>query len=146
MALSAPTPVLILTDTTAKDLAERLEEYQGRRTDAGVKRFVIQGHIDADLFALASEALITDPRARARLAPRLSPNDIPEVTPTLANELAIGSTSRRVWQDAIFDEHGRLVLTPSADDRYTLFRAWAQKVNPGLWQFADAFLYRMMSR
>jgi len=146
MALPAPAPVVILTETMAKDLAERLKQFEGRRYDAGVKRSVIRGHIDADLFALACEALLSDPRARARLAPKLSPNDIPEVTPALADELAIGSTTRRVWQEAIFDEHGRVVLTPSDDNRYSLFRAWAEKVNPLLRRFADAFLFRMINR
>jgi hypothetical protein len=146
MALPAPAAVVILTDTTAKDLAERLKEFEGRKDDPGVKRFVIRGHLDADLFALACEALLSDPGARARLAPKLTPNDIPDVTPAIADELGIGTTTRRVWQEAIFDEQGRVVLTPSADNRYTLFQAWVEKVNPRLGQFADAFLGRMMSR
>jgi hypothetical protein len=146
LALPAPAAVLILTDTKAKDLTERLKEFEGRRKDAGLRRFVIAGHIDADLFAIACEALLSDPGARTRLAPKLSPDDIPDVTPSLADELGIGSTTRRVWQEAIFDEQRRVVLTPSADDRYTLFQAWAEKVNPRLGQFADAFLSRMMSR
>jgi len=146
LVLPAPAAVLILTDTTAKDLSERLKEFQGRRKNADVKRQVLEGQIDADLYAIACEALFSDPGARARLAPQLSPNDLPDVTPSLADELRLGATTRQVWQEAIFDEAGRVVLTPSADDRYTLFQAWAEKVNPRLGQFADAFLSRMMSR
>jgi hypothetical protein len=146
MALPAPAAVLILTNTTREDLTERLEELKGPRKDARIRRIVIQGHIDADLFALASESLLADPGARARLAPKLSPNDIPDVMPELADEAGIGAATRLAWQEAIFDSQGRLVLTPSADDRYMLFRACEQKVNPHFWQLADAFLFRMISR
>ena len=146
MALPAPARVLILTDTTAEGLAEDLKEFEGRRQTPDIRRFVIQGQIDADLFALACEALLSDPGARARLGPKLTPDDVPEVTPAVAAELGLGSTTRQGWQEAIFDDQGRVVLTPSADHRYMLFRAWAQKVNPRLRQFADAFLRRMISR
>jgi hypothetical protein len=108
---------------------------------------VIRGQLDADLFALACEALLADSRARSRLAQKLSPEDIPEVTPQLSEELGIGATTRREWQDAIFDEQGRIILTPSGDAvRYTLLRRWAEKVNPDLYRMADNFLDRMMSR
>ena len=111
-----------------------------------IERVTIRGYLDADLFAIACEALLTDPGARSLLARKLSPDDIPEVTPQLSEELGIGSTTRRDWQEAIFDDQGRIILTPSGDARrYTLLRRWAQEVNPQLWRMANAFLDRMMS-
>ncbi|MGH8998689.1 MAG: hypothetical protein ACRDY7_04795 [Acidimicrobiia bacterium] len=68
------------------------------------------------------------------------------MTAALAEEANLGSTTRQGWQDAVFDNRDRVVLTPSGDPRYALFRAWAEEVNPGLWRYANALLGRMMSR
>ncbi|MGH9023352.1 MAG: hypothetical protein ACRDV9_09695 [Acidimicrobiia bacterium] len=146
LVLAPPAPAVIVTDTTSQDMSRRLKQLDVRNDDPSIERVVVQGEIDADLFALACLALLADPGARARLAPKLSPADIPEVTAVVAEEEHLGSTTRQAWQEAIFDDQGRVVLTPSTDPRYTLFRAWAEKVNPGLWRYANAVLDRMMSR
>ncbi|MGH6832658.1 MAG: hypothetical protein ACRECM_06515, partial [Methyloceanibacter sp.] len=118
-SLPPPAKVIVLTDVTEEQIADGVEQLKLRRGDFGFERLVIRGFIDAGLFALASEALLADPGARARLAPKLSPDDIPEVTPELANQLGLGGTTRRIWQEAVFDGEGRLVLTPAEDGRYT---------------------------
>jgi hypothetical protein len=145
-ALPPTAKVLVLTDLTDEQLAGSLQELNVRKDDPDIKRIVVRGQLDADLFALACEALLADPSARSRLAPKLSPNDIPEITPQLSEELHIGSTTRQDWQESMFDDQGRIILTPSGDaHRYTLLRRWGQKVNPELWRMANAFLDRMMS-
>jgi hypothetical protein len=145
-ALPAPAKVIVLTDVTEEQLADGVKQLDLRKDDVDLERLVLRGFIDAGLFALASEALLVDPGARTRLAPKLSPDDIPEVTPELAEQLGLGGTTRREWQEAVFDGDGRIVLTPAEDGRYTLFRRWAEKVNPELFRQADNFLDRMMSR
>lgn len=143
--LLAPGKIVVLTDLTAEQVTASVDELDVRNDDPDTKRLVIQKQVDADLFALACQALLADPRARDRLAPKLSPGDIPEVTPQLSDELGIGSTTRLEWQHAIFDDQERLILTPSADTRrYTLLMGWAEKVNPQLGQLAHAFLDRMI--
>jgi hypothetical protein len=146
-SLPPPANLTVLTDVTEEELADALKELDLRKNDFRFEQMVIRGPIDAGLFALASEALLADPRARAGLAPKLSPDDIPEVTRDLAEQLGIGGTTRREWQEAVFDAEGRIILTTQEDSvRYTLFRAWAEKVNPDLYRLADSFLSRMMSR
>ncbi len=145
-SLPTPAKVIVLTDVTEEQLADGLKQLHLRKDDVGLERLVIGGFIDAGLFALAIEALLADPGARVRLAPKLSPDDIPEVTPELAQQLGLGGTTRPEWQEAVFDRESRLVLTPAEDVRYTLFRRWAEKVNPELFRVADRFLDRMMSR
>lgn len=140
-----PGKVLVLTDLTAEQLKGSINELDDRKDEPDIKRLVIRRQIDADLFALACEALLADARTRDRYAPRLSREDIPEVTPQLSDELGIGSTTRPEWQEAIFDDQQRLILTPSADSRrYTLLTGWAEKVNPELGRLANAFLDRMI--
>jgi hypothetical protein len=145
-SLPAPAKVIVLTDVTEEQLADGVKQLDLRKNDVGFERLVIRGFIDAGLFALASEALLADPGARARLAPKLSADDIPEVTSELAKQLALGGTTRREWQEAVLDGEGRIVLTSAEDGRYTFFRRWAEKVNPQLFGLANSFLRRMMSR
>ncbi|MGH9023353.1 MAG: hypothetical protein ACRDV9_09700 [Acidimicrobiia bacterium] len=78
-------------------------------------------------------AVLSDPTHRSALGLNLSPDDIPKVTPTLADKLGLGTTTREQWQHALFDGLGRLrVPEPSDGERWTLFRAWAEQVNPKL--------------
>jgi hypothetical protein len=141
----APAKILVLTELTAEQVDESVKELDVRNDDPDIKRVVIRGDIDADLFALACEALLADAGARERLAPKRSPDDLPDVTPQLADELGIGSTTRLDWQQAIFDDQAQLILTPSGDvRRYTLLMGWAEKVNPQLGRVAHAFLNRMI--
>lgn len=144
IALGTPPSIIVDTTLSPNELERRLDEIRGKRSDAGNNRETVGHTIEADFFALACAALLGDPLTRARLAPHLAPTDVPEVTPEMARELNLGGTTRSTWQQALFDGQGRLVLTPSGDSRYTLFRAWTQKVNPDLWLYANAFLRRMI--
>jgi hypothetical protein len=140
-----PAPSIVVDTTLGpQELDRRLAEVRGQRSDARDKRETVGHTIEADFFALACVALLAEPLTRARLAPHLAPADVPEVTPDMARELNLGGTTRSTWQQALFDGEGRLVLTPSGDSRYTLFRAWLQKVNPDLWRYANAFLRQMI--
>ncbi|MGH8998690.1 MAG: hypothetical protein ACRDY7_04800 [Acidimicrobiia bacterium] len=77
LVLPPPASVIIVTDLTSRDMARRLEQLDVRDDDPGVERVVVQGELDADLFALACLALLADPGARARLAPKLAPSTFP---------------------------------------------------------------------
>ena len=145
LSLPPPAKVMVLTDVTEEQIADGIKQLRLRKGDFRFERQVIGDYIDAGLFTIASEALLADPDARARLAPKLSPEDVPEVTTELAKRLALGGTTRRRWQEAVFDGEGRLVLTPADDARYTLFRRWAEGVNPALFHLADRLLARMRS-
>jgi hypothetical protein len=71
-SLPAPAKVIVLTDVTEEQLADGVKQLDLRKNDVDLERLVIRGFIDAGLFALASEALLADSGARARLAPKLS--------------------------------------------------------------------------
>jgi hypothetical protein len=108
------------------------KERRLRRAVVGLKQ-----DQEVDLLGLLYVALLANPQARAALAPNLSPDDVPEVTPELAEKLNL-PVERTAWQAALFDNAGLLVLPTSEEaTRYTLLRDWALVVNEGLAAHAE---------
>lgn len=122
------------TARVRRDLADAAgATIEGRRAVLPPPDPIVKGDLWVDLAGLIYVALLANPQARSALAPNLSPAAIPEVTPELAEELNLPVGTRKEWQDALFDEGGRLVLPTSEEGaRYNLLREWALAVNEGL--------------
>ena len=89
--------------------------------------------LQAEIEHLTYVAVLSDPARRAALGLRLSPQDVPGLTKAQTSELGLGTTTRAEWQDALFDNEGRLRVPNPADSmRWTMFQAWVETVNPML--------------
>ncbi|MGH8998691.1 MAG: hypothetical protein ACRDY7_04805 [Acidimicrobiia bacterium] len=115
------------SDRRAKERALKEDREQARVQQQ------LRGDLQAEIEHLTYVAVLSDPGHRSALGLHLSPDDIPEVTPALAERLGLGTTTREQWQRALFDDQGHLrVPAPSDGERWTLFRAWAEQANPKL--------------
>lgn len=84
-----------------------------------------------DIEFLSYTALLAEPAAQARLAPRMTPADLPD---QLDEEWNLPVSSLEEWRSALFDADGRVVIPSSYDPiGYPLFTTWAKVVNPSLY-------------
>ena len=74
-------------------------------------------------------ALLVDPAARNKLAPRRSPEDVPDALP----DLNLSVRTAEGWRDDLFDSENRLVVpSPLTARKWVSFSAWTTTVNPAI--------------
>lgn len=101
------------------------------RTPIGIAeaRSRLKGDLTREIEHFVYVALLANPRTRATLAPRLSPDDLPAEVPDLNLTVA----TRDEWREQLFDNQNRLVVpSPYDPGRWKSFLAWAETVNPAI--------------
>jgi hypothetical protein len=121
----APKPVAFNTNVPAPPL-------ESNRTPQGMAegRSRLRGDLSLEIEHYIYVALFASTPARMKLAPLLSPTDLPkEVDPEL--NLTVSTTDE--WRRLLFDDRDRLVVpSPFDADAWIAFLGWIEKVNPSL--------------
>ena len=106
-----------------------LGPYEPDRSKGGISdaRDRLQSTLRREIEHFIYVALLADPSARNKLAPRRSPQDLPTVTPDL--HLSVDTTQQ--WRYKLFDKDDRLVVPSQIDTgKWLSFQEWSQIVNP----------------
>ena len=104
------------------------------------------GDLSLEIEHFIYTVLLADPAARDKLAPRMSPADLPDPDP----KLNLNAKTKDEWRQQVFDTQGRLfVPSPYDVTRWKAFKGWASAVNPTLadWagRLADAATGRLFA-
>jgi hypothetical protein len=99
------------------------------RSDRGKieARSRLKGDLSLEVEHFIYAALLANPTARTKLCTRCSPEALPNVVDRTLN---LPFTTREEWRRSLFDDDNHLVLPSPFDDRWVAFQAWAQAVNP----------------
>jgi hypothetical protein len=143
------TIIVSLTPDQAARTRKRLEDSNG----AQQAKERLRRSLEAAVQRLAYVALLADPTTQARLAPRISPSDLPPELPVDPTDptggvdpLVDGFESVDQWRDQIFKDGNLVVPDPNANTvAWSSFLAWAQYVNPDLPVAADE-IYNVFNR
>jgi hypothetical protein len=88
----------------------------------------LKGDLSLEIEHFIYTALLANPASRAKLAPRLSPADLPKVPDP---ELNLNAETTDEWRQQLFDTANRVVVpSPFQVSEWKAFLSWAESVNP----------------